>query len=324
MTNFEDIVFLKGLDNLGNTCYMNSVLQSLYSIKEFRDYIMKSKSPKALHTSIRKLFSSMNRQTGQVSKSPEEFWNTFTDYKPIFKGRQQHDAQEFLRYIIDGIHEEVNKAIHRRKSKNIVKKVYSAKEAQKQFILYVDDSELVQLFVGQLRSTIQCKHCLNQSHSWDHFWDLSLSIPEKEGESDINECLNNYTEVEVMDKDCQPFCDNCKQRRESLKKLNFERLPIILIIQLKKFGNNGQKITKNVRINEYLVINGTNYSLFAVISHWGSTCSSGHYNNYCKYYGNQWIFFDDDTVRKEDNIDLNNMTGAYILFYRNSSFTIKS
>jgi ubiquitin C-terminal hydrolase len=96
---------LKGLDNLGNTCFINGSLQALYAIKEFREYIMGSICRKPIHQSMSKLFQSMT-SSNDKSIDPIDFINTFAKYKPEFGDRRQHDSQEFIRFLIDGIHEE--------------------------------------------------------------------------------------------------------------------------------------------------------------------------------------------------------------------------
>ena len=322
-----------GLDNLGNTCYMNCSLQALYATKEFREYLLRGKysekvSEQSLHLATAHLFQQMANSNNKKSIEPKEFWNTFTAYKKQFEGRQQHDAQECLRFIIDGIHEEVNVAKKRgqnRKSdgNESWKTPKSSEKVWKQFNQYSDDSFLVRLFVGQFKYIIECSECQHKSYSWEHFWDISLPLPEKEDEIDVQECANLYIAKEVLENDSMPFCTKCQQKRKSVKKTIIKRTPFILIIQLKRFGNDGQKIDKKVKINENLEFKDLMYELYACISHQGISPLGGHYVCHCRHtlQNNQWFYFDDEDVRKEDNIDFNDMTNAYILFYRKKGTT---
>ena len=142
------------------------------------------------------------------------------------------------------------------------------KEAYKLYINYVDDSFLNKIFVGQLASTIKCTHCNNESVCWDTFWDISLSLPEGHNDCTLKECLKRYTRDETLDdKDSLPTCSQCNQQRKSIKSLSIIRCPLVLIIQLKKFTNDGQKISKNVKINEMIAINSFKYYLYACICH---------------------------------------------------------
>lgn len=80
-----------------------------------------------------------------------------------------------MRYLINGVHEEVNKAKGRVKRTMIEPK--SAQEAWNQYRDRCDDSKLIELFVGQYASVIRCSECPNESTCWDPFWDLSLAVP---------------------------------------------------------------------------------------------------------------------------------------------------
>lgn len=93
-----------------------------------------------------------------------------------------------------------------------------------------------------------------------------------------------------------PDCSNCRKKRKSTKSLKLEKCPLILIIQLKKFGNDGHKISKNVKINDEILINSEKYILCAYVCHLGITCWGGHYNSFCKSYSEEWFFFDDESV----------------------------
>jgi ubiquitin carboxyl-terminal hydrolase 8 len=318
----DERFYLTGLDNLGNTCYMNSSLQALNATLEFREYILSNKDKGPLHCSLSKLFKRMANESVKNSISPLEFRDRFADFKPQFKGRAQHDSQEFLRFIIDGIHEEVN-VTEPERSKRIKKpEPKSANEAFLLYVKYVDNSSLVKIFVGQLTSVIKCTQCQYQSYCWDTFWDISLSLPKGDKECDINDCIKEYTAEEVLDSDSMPNCSQCKQKRKSIKSLQFETLPLILILQLKKFENDGQKISRDVNINDKILINSEKYVLYACICHKGISCVSGHYNCFCKYNLNEWHFFDDETVTLVKDFNYDQLKNAYILFYRKEGKTL--
>ncbi|XP_054160020.1 ubiquitin carboxyl-terminal hydrolase 2-like [Oppia nitens] len=312
----------KGLDNLGNTCYMNCVIQALYSIPDFR-YNLNINGTKPLHLALKNLFDSMAAKSDQTNVNPCEFWDIFTNYRNQFKDRQQqHDSQEFLRYLINGLHEEVNVAKQQTKTNNGQQLTDKRQRRPKRdkvwnrYLKFVDNSYLVMMFVGQLKSTIKCSHCESERYNWDIYWDLSLSIPETNDDIDINTCLKEYTDVEVLDNDSMPTCETCQSKRKSFKSLSFSRIPPILIIQLKKFVNDGNKISKAVTINSQLVIKSHNYYLFAIICHNGTTCSRGHYTSYC-LHNHIWYLFDDEVVHSIQTMDFNTVSSdAYILFYR--------
>jgi ubiquitin C-terminal hydrolase len=307
---------LTGLFNLGNTCYINSSIQALYATQQFRDYILSHRNKGPLHYAVSQLFKMMATDRKERQISPLEFINKFRQFKPQFKVGEQQDSQEFLRFIIDGIHEEVNDAKPKR-SKRIAKpEPKTAVDAWKLYLNYTDDSFLVKLFVGQLTSVIKCTDCQNQSYCWDTFWDISVSLPKGDNECDIIDCIKEYTAEEVLDSDSMPNCSNCGQKTKSTKSLKFEKCPLILIIQLKKFGNDGHKISKNVKINDEILINNEKYVLYACVCHLGTTCWGGHYNSFCKSNSEKWFFFDDESVSFDKYFATDHLNDAYILFYR--------
>ena len=330
--NADKIIVLRGLDNMGNTCYMNSTLQVLYATHEFREYLFRWKSSEEieapLHHSAAQLFRMMNDTNNTESDlRPLDFWSTFTHIKKDFREKRQYDAQECLTYILDTLHEEVNKAKKNKtegdkKEINSEHKVSDARSAWKCFIKNMADSFLVKLFVGQFKSTIKCLKCSNESHCWDIFYEVSVPLPSEDKDCDVNDCLKLFFAEETMDSDSMPFCSNCNEKQKSVKSLTFEKIPLILIIHLKKFNMHGEKISKMININEEIDLADRKYELYACICHWGSGCSRGHYDSYCKH-GDQWFSFDDNSVHTMKKFDITDIVEAYILFYRFKGMTIK-
>lgn len=76
-------------------------------------------------------------------------------------------------------------------------------ESWKRYLRY-DDSKIVDMFVGQLKSSLQCSVCGHCSVTFDPFWDLSLPIPSKAGQVRLSQCLDLFTKEEVLDGDERP------------------------------------------------------------------------------------------------------------------------
>lgn len=68
----------------------------------------------------------------------------------------------------------------------------------------MDNSRIVDIFVGQLKSTLRCTHCHHSSVTFDPFWDLSLPIPQKTGQLRLSQCLDSFTKEETLDGDEKP------------------------------------------------------------------------------------------------------------------------
>ena len=201
-------------------------------------------------------------------------------FAPRFSGYNQEDSQEFLRYLLEGLHEDVNRvrilstfflALSFLKFQVLTKPTpinseidsslsvcEQAMEAWKRYIRR-DDSQLVDLFVGQLKSTLRCSECSHESVTFEPFWDLSLGIPARTGEVSLLDCLDSFTKEEVLDGDEMPTCERCKARRKCTKRYSLYRLPKILVVHLKRFSQSDrfkQKLSSTVTFP----LNGLNLS----------------------------------------------------------------
>lgn len=283
----------RGLLNLGNTCYMNSVIQSLYSIDSFRNLILRASHEKLLTAELSDLFKSMKNSSSPTS--PASFKRAFSRHQSKFSGLGQQDAQEFLRYLINGIHEEMNYASKKTRRSALPKAPKTAEEAWSQYRDIVDDSPLVDIVVGQMCSTIICSVCQNKSYCWDPFWDLSLPLIRGRNSCKLSDVVQDFTAEETLDADERPICSNCKKATRSTKQIKVLRLPQVMILHLKKFTNDGYKLTSpDIAIDEVLTFNNSaSYTLQACISHHGHSSSSGHYTSHCKY-SSKWFHFNDD------------------------------
>lgn len=246
----------------------------------------------ANRTELSDLFKSL--QSSSSAFSPANFKGAFSRHQAKFSGLGQQDAQEFLRYLINGVHEEANQAGRRPRRGQLPKPPRNADEAWSQYRDIVDDSPLVDLVVGQMCSTIVCSVCGNKSHCFDPFWDLSLPLIRGRHSCRLSDLVEDFVAKETLDSDERPICSNCKRATQSTKQIELSRLPKLMILHLKKFSNDGYKLTSpEVKIDQQLTFNGATYSLTASISHHGYSSSSGHYTCHCKY-SSRWFHFNDD------------------------------
>lgn len=185
---------LRGLANLGNTCFMNSALQCLSNTPELQQYFLNevhweeinTDNPLGMGGAIASAFGRLMQQLwggNQGAVVPREFKTALARFAPQFTGYAQQDSQELLAFLLDGLHEDLNR---------ILKKPYieapdwpggSDKDmvrfAQQQWDIYKarNDSMIVDLFQGQYRSTLVCPVCDKISIKFDPFMYLTLPIP---------------------------------------------------------------------------------------------------------------------------------------------------
>nr|XP_009940573.1 PREDICTED: ubiquitin carboxyl-terminal hydrolase 2 [Opisthocomus hoazin] len=335
---------LTGLRNLGNTCFMNSILQCLSNTKELRDYCLQnqylrdlnnnSRMRTALMSEFAKLIQLLWTSSPNDSVSPSEFKTQIQRYAPRFVGYNQQDAQEFLRFLLDGLHSEVNRVLVRpRPSTDTLDHLPDDEKSRQMWRRYQEreDSRIGDLFVGQLKSSLTCSECGYCSTAFDPFWDLSLPIPKKGyGEVTLLDCLRLFTKEDVLDGDEKPTCCRCKARTRCTKKFSIQKFPKILVLHLKRFSEariRTSKLTtfvnfqlKDLDLREFASqsCNHAIYNLYAVSNHSGTTMG-GHYTAYCKSpVSSEWHSFNDSRVTPMSSSHIRS-SDAYLLFYELAS-----
>ncbi|XP_014277447.1 ubiquitin carboxyl-terminal hydrolase 2 isoform X1 [Halyomorpha halys] len=330
---------LSGLRNIGNTCFLNSVVQCLSNTKvlkeflinkEFMSEIRNSESRGALIKSFSEVIMELWSGEGKVVNTTA-FKAQIQRYAPRFMGYNQQDAQEFLRYLLEGLHDDINRvAVKPRNLPEIddnLSDSLKASECWKQY-LRCDNSRIVDLFVGQLKSTLQCTSCGHSSTTFEVFWDLSLPLPSRSGSLRLSQCLDHFTKEEVLDGDEMPTCCKCKTRRKCTKRFSIQKFPKILVLHLKRFSPSERyrKLSATVEFPlTNLDMSGysttpqvATYNLYAVSNHSG-TAYSGHYTAYCLHSGSgHWYEFNDSRV---SSISPRSVVSseAYILFYEQNT-----
>ncbi|XP_035011061.1 ubiquitin carboxyl-terminal hydrolase 2a isoform X1 [Hippoglossus stenolepis] len=342
-TNSKSAQGLVGLKNLGNTCFMNSILQCLSNTHSLRDYCLhnshrrdlnnNSRTNTALMEEFAKLLQTMWTSSSSEAVSPSEFKTQIQRYAPRFVGYNQQDAQEFLRFLLDGLHNEVNRVTVRpRGTAEDFDHLQDEEKGKKMWSKYLEreDSKIVDLFVGQLKSSLTCSHCGFCSTVFDPFWDLSLPIAKKGyGEVSLMDCMRLFTKEDVLDGDEKPTCYRCKTRRRCTKKFTIQKFPKILVLHLKRFSEarRTSKLStfvnfpmKDLDLREFASENSINavYNLYAVSNHSGTTMG-GHYTAYCRNPNSgEWYTFNDSRVTPMSSSQVRS-SDAYVLFYELAS-----
>ncbi|KAF7210383.1 ubiquitin carboxyl-terminal hydrolase 19 isoform X2 [Nothobranchius furzeri] len=183
-----------GLVNLGNTCFMNSVIQSLSNTRELRDYFhdrafeaeINCSNPLGTGGRLAIGFAVLLRALWKGTHhafQPSKLKAIVASKASQFTGYAQHDAQEFMAFLLDGLHEDLNRI----QTKPYTETVDSdgrldevvAEEAWQRHKMR-NDSFIVDLFQGQFKSKLVCPMCSKVSITFDPFLYLPVPLPQKQ------------------------------------------------------------------------------------------------------------------------------------------------
>lgn len=181
---------LTGLHNLGNTCFMNSALQCLVHTPKLVEYFLEDYSreinrqnPLGMDGELALAFGELLRKLwapGKTPVAPRAFKAKLARFAPQFSGYNQHDSQELLAFLLDGLHEDLNRVKHKpyieskdadgRPDEEVAEEYWENHLAR-------NDSIIVDLCQGQFKSTLVCPICNKVSVTFDPFMYLSLPLP---------------------------------------------------------------------------------------------------------------------------------------------------
>ncbi|KAK1339051.1 hypothetical protein QTO34_019724 [Cnephaeus nilssonii] len=268
-----------GLRNLGNTCYMNAILQCLCSISPLVEYFLSGKYITALQKDCSKVATAFAYVMTDMwlgdsdCVSPEIFRSALGNLYPAFMKKTQQDAQEFLIYVLNELHESLKK-YHRRRSCETGSIPRCCRKA-----IASETSIVTRLFEGQLNYSIMCLKCENCTYRNEVFTVLPLPIPSEykcslqlvtwhgldlrarreaarvpvtelfRGRSmngvwvavdpaflPQQDCLQCFFQQDTLTWNNQIHCSFCETKQEAAVRASISKAPKIMIFHLKRYA----------------------------------------------------------------------------------------
>lgn len=340
MTDTKGVI---GLTNIGNTCYGNAVLQALRHESDLTIFFLLGKHNEIIKrkgtrgdedaTRLIERYGELIRNTWANEKGVErtrDFWKDMVTLAKK-KGYDQfqfpipHDAHEFLSFLLDQIHEglaeEVEMSLRIDESK---KEVRSALEFWKSSF-EKSYSPIVEILFSLKRKCTTCEACGNESVTWETFNMLDVTVPSGGEPAKLMDLLVADGKGDELD---DYVCSGtCKERTKARVYRSIWRLGSWVIIALKRFGNNGQRINTPVEIPnqtsfDSIFYNKTIepskshvYDLFATVHHHGMA-GGGHYTARAKHpVTGMWNLYDDENTAPIPGPSLLDPS-VYIVMYR--------
>ena len=250
---------------------------------------------------------------------------------PWFTPGLQHDCSEFLRFVLDQLHEE---------------ELAACGEST------TTTSLISKHFMGMFKITCVCDSCGCQSSLSEPFTEMALAVPDKQ-ESQTATMLpllvDNFLADEKLTNDNQYFCENCDGLRDAYRWVMVQEAPRCLIISLKRFAYHVETKTRSkvlrevtcpIKLDLPVLRNGdyAQYVLTSVVVHSGTSSDCGHYYTYARHSAEAqcvestggedhkestrgWFLLNDSHVTGSSFDSFSNLTKrfskdtAYLLFY---------
>ena len=324
-------IFPRGLNNIGATCYMNSVLQSFYHVIDLTIELIKLKNIDERKMPMTSAYLEViNELTFNKEKSisPIKF-KIMISNNELFEGIGANDAKSLTLYILETLNEEFNGNNLRITNENLLNKIRNLNGKETENIVKVFNTQynsiIADLFYGLKMTTYKCLACNDCPADYQLFNIINLSIEQtfiemkkKELKVDILECLKVEQKPKYFNGDNQLFCDKCNKMVDGESKNRIYIPPKIMILFLDRGFNNSFRcevtFPEILNMKEFADIDGGEYHLIGVIEHLGPSSNSGHFIATCKHFDGNWYLFSDSTIfplkkyQKEGE--------PYLLFYR--------
>uniref|UniRef100_A0A7N9AQD4 Ubiquitin carboxyl-terminal hydrolase n=1 Tax=Mastacembelus armatus TaxID=205130 RepID=A0A7N9AQD4_9TELE len=239
---------LQGFSNLGNTCYMNAILQSLFSLPSFSNDMLRQSIPwkkVPINALLRRFAHLMVKKDVGCPETKKDLLrkvkSAISSTAERFSGNMQNDAHEFLSQCLDQLKDDVEK----------MNKSWTNEPGEE-----VDTSRIYTCPVAvnmefEVQHTITCKGCGEVVTKREQFNDLSIDLPRKKKTlplRSIQDSLDLFFRMEEI----EYSCEKCNGKAATVTH-KFSKLPRVLILHLKRYSFNAQ-LSLNSKLGQRVVI----------------------------------------------------------------------
>ena len=327
---------IKGLKNVGATCYMNATLQCFSNIDKIRSELIDKyenfkENKKLLSFALAEVIYNLWVKLDSRKYSPDNFKKTISTMNPLFKGVAANDPKDLILFILMTIHTETNEINQINNNNNeqppdpsSFMAVYNDFE---KYCSNQNNSIISNEFYGYTDNMTICAFCRKTIHNIQLVNILFFPLEEIRKFKGYNEnvsipiinCFEYYEKYETFP---SFYCNYCKNSCNAYSNSKLIKAPNTLIINLNR--GKGLEFNVSVTFEEYLDIkqficsydSPNYYELKGVISHFGSNDDGGHFIAYCKNSNNcKWYKYNDEIVEECNFNDLLTKGMPYVLFY---------
>ncbi|CAC5394424.1 USP22_27_51 [Mytilus coruscus] len=256
---------LRGLINLGNTCFMNCIVQALIHTPVLRDYFLADK-----HICEMKEDEARQCLVCEMSRLFQEFYSgaraphipfrllhlVWTNARHL-AGYEQQDAHEFLIAALDVLHRHCKGYSANLLLSHCRPSIQGTNGTNNPGTPLHCNCIIDQIFTGGLQSDVTCQQCKNVSTTIDPIWDISLDLgpgpPQSNGTTNSSpssgysnspgtyeptsllDCLKRFTKPEHLGSSAKIKCSTCHSYQESTKQLTMKKQPVVACFHLKRF-----------------------------------------------------------------------------------------
>mmetsp|Transcript_8924 Transcript_8924/g.17246 ORF Transcript_8924/g.17246 Transcript_8924/m.17246 type:complete len:747 (-) Transcript_8924:789-3029(-) len=322
-----------GLVNLGQTCYMNCVLQCVAHIFPFRSVLLDDQlNVKPFPEDTSKLMKTLAQlffelwQGAKPHISPLNFAKAFKNRNSRFDAGEQHDSHDFLAMLLDNLNEDLkpNKEMEKPNAELTNAEEDEVQELGNEYWNFVKEngSTVSNICSGLTKIKLTCKNCSQDKVKFEEVLYLSVACEGFSGASvTLNECLRQHFSEDKF----KANCEQCQADVQHSMRIRLYNAPQVLIICLKRFSAKSGRVSKINKAVDFpstgldlskLVVGRTPslYDLVAVVNHFGDI-HQGHYTAACKN-DKHWVYFDDDFVTMTTEDTSQWAQSGYILFYQ--------